>query len=77
MIEKVARAINEFNKNSTDETWLRYRQENSWMQFEAIAKVAIQAMREPSEEMLDVFDDNWYNGTKVAYLAMIDAALKE
>lgn len=45
-----------------------------------LAKCAIEAMREPTEGMIEVFNETVDNGgglDRKAYRAMIDAALKE
>jgi len=64
MIEKVARAINEIRENGSAVD---------------LAKAAIIAMREPSEEMLKAGYTLCINSDNMdeVYIKMIDAALKE
>lgn len=70
MIEKVARAIAKANDDNMH-----------WKGFIPEAKAAIEAMREPTEEMTnrEGYHDNCYTcgGHLEGYQCMIDAALKE
>lgn len=65
MIERVARAIEKSAKDCGKGSEL----------FKTMAKDAIEAMREPTEEMIGDCPDPDYVITK--YKSMIDAALKE
>lgn len=74
MIEKVARAM----------CTTHWPTEDRWNVYQAAAKAAIKAMREPSEEMIfkllnyEIEESHpAYQMTKNNYQAMIDAALKE
>lgn len=63
MVERVALAIDEHTK------------QNKITSSVALARVAIEAMKEPTEEMKSIFNgDPWIEIR--AYKAMIDAALK-
>lgn len=77
MVEKVARAINskagdlsgcedEFDTNKEGRLFIL-----------KLARVAIEAMREPNEEMIKAFEDCNCRVYEGEYPHMIDAALKE
>lgn len=69
MIEKVAKAI----ALSVEEAQLEF-----WEEFIDQAKAAIAAMREPTEEMMNVEAYSNVHSTRLnCYEKMIDAALKE
>jgi len=76
MVERVARAICEKSwiaKHSSDES-RKAAIDANWHEFEDIARAAIEAMREPTDAMVDA------GMTELpafqAYRVMIDAALK-
>lgn len=74
MIEIVARALLKERVSTTSEEWKRYRYEDSWKLFAKDARIAIAAMKEPTDGMLAagvVHDDATYS----TWCAMIDAAL--
>lgn len=71
MIEKVARAL----ANSADVTHVNW-EEQDWPEFIEQAKAAIEAMREPNEEMWNACD-NWNDSPTETWPKMINAALKE
>ncbi len=64
MIEKVARAISDAEGFA-----------NSWQYYCKTAKAAIEAMREPSEEMLDAGSYDLDMTLEMQYRKMVDAAL--
>ncbi len=64
MIERVARAIANADDNSFYERYL------------ILAKAAIEAMREPTEEMINFAWDKRAVGVKGSWNTMIDAALQ-
>ena len=68
MIEKVVRALSH--------SYSMYPDESDWL---TSAKAAIEAMREPSKEMIAEFDRSptLKKAAVDSYQAMIDAALKE
>jgi hypothetical protein len=90
MIERVARAIAKEHGDDFDAVprdkghWIdergtfdgRYRDVNEPFQphYIAMARAAIAAMREPTEEMLEA-GNSWYSA-KLTWQGMIDAALK-
>ena len=61
MIERVAKAIN--LRDTTDEY--------------AMARAAIKAMREPTENMKLVGRDNYQHGSATSYSAMIDCIVND
>lgn len=71
MVERVAKAIVEVNGNTEGLTFSELSR--------AMARAAIESMREPSEAMLAAFNDHCDEGgcclVKTGYRAMIDAAL--
>lgn len=80
MIEKVARAI----FNDFQETQDGHLKKNKWEDslasqpyFISAAKAAIEAMREPTEEMIDAGAYDLDITIKTQYQAMIDQALKD
>lgn len=79
MIEKVARGINQHFIEQTNESWSRYRRDDSWKQHISVAKAAILAMHEPSEGMNAVGDSYMImsGSSKIVWRLMIDEALKE
>lgn len=75
MVERVARAIYEGRNGPRCMAWSRHSNEHRRPYIDD-ARAAIEAMREPTEEML--FAADWLeNGTRAAWQAMIDAALSE
>ncbi len=75
LVERVARAMFVVESDDPDDpgVW-EYAAEN----YRALARAAIEAMREPTEAMIDagaIYAD--CNGAHGAWQAMIDAALKE
>lgn len=93
MVERVAKAIFESDhtdrlKALGDEPWLKWEELARGMRrhFEYAARAAIEAMREPTEEMIKMglYDEKGFNRLGVctgdltnAYTRMISAALKE
>ena len=76
MIEKVARAVFKV-EFPNDDYIFDTTQLGKKLRLEA-AKAAIQAMLEPSDEMLSFMDDNEAKDVKERYyIPMIQAALKE
>ena len=84
MIERVARAICRANCTpdmSAED--IDCQEENAWDMWVPEARAAIEAMREPTEEMLYCGDaqisdwDRTHEDVRAAWHAMIDAALKE
>ena len=79
MVERVARAIHMSTVLRTGQ-WNKLNLTEQESYFVA-ARVAIQAMREPTEEMIKARDDfcfcHDYGTSDNCYIAMIDAALKE
>lgn len=81
MIEKVARALVTSSGLDPDQQYGRHGPE--WKLYVDNAKAAIEAMREPTPEMLVSEDIHWgyschvCGGLKSGYETMIDAALKE
>lgn len=78
MIERVAKALfsgsvyHGYNKGTLDAEWFRMKGIHM-----AQAKAAIEAMREPSQEMIDVVRQRpWLSEAINDYRAMIDEALK-
>lgn len=77
MIERVARAICAANREAPDSDLNNYGAP-AWQMYVADAAAAIEAMREPSNEMIDAaanLPDVFGMGDE--YRAMIDAALQE
>lgn len=66
MVERVAKAI-------YDNSGMTY---SNQQYYQGLAKAAIAAMREPTEEMVNAYN-NQEPLSREAYRAMIDAALKE
>lgn len=87
MIEKVARAMCRRQINKNESLWKQNRTEEfkqsaedyAWKNYIDEACAAIEAMREPTEEMINILDGSIGSSgeAKLAYHAMIDAALKE
>lgn len=79
MVEKVAIAIFCARENDTQEMWDRSR--GPWKdEYRQQARAAIEAMKEPTEEMVITGAyvlDQKPSEAKTTYTAMIDAALKE
>ena len=80
MIEKVARAL--LMENRPDYTPKQI--EHGWFQYRFDARAAIEAMREPTNEMAEVgMEARWQspirdaNNVREIWSAMIDAALSE
>lgn len=71
MIEKIARAQAAICSNC------KMLDKEDWKSHLQDAKAAIEAMREPTEEMLACIDTTDDPGTAAIYTEMIDAALKE
>jgi hypothetical protein len=74
MVERVARAI-EAAREANPYMW--HPDTEPARMYESIARAAIEAMREPTEEMLAVMRRKRLMGDRAAYIAGIDAALKE
>jgi len=84
MIERVAKALFEYQQSLSTlapEKWEYIGIKNYWYN---VARVAIEAMREPTEEMIERgdrvrgnHDDTWHKGNSTAsvYESMIDKAL--
>ena len=75
MIERVARALATAEGENPNSTWMFYENKS---------RAAVEAMREPTEEMKAAFDkdvDDWFDhqihDDHHLYKCMIDAALKE
>ena len=75
VIERVARAI--YEKEIEDRTIVGIPFENMDIHFKSAARAAIQAMREPTEEMLDAGAYDLGMELKDQYQNMIDKALEE
>ena len=85
MVERVAKALGKNDRNRdiggmlTQERWDRYIEDGGWKIYEAEARAAIEAMREPTEAMKfappDV--DFGLEDAAFAWKCMIDAALAE
>jgi hypothetical protein len=75
MIEKVARAIAEVNVSGSD--LLHYSYDKDSDGYLELARAAIEAMREPTEAMLDSTGGECRVWAPGAWVSMIDAALKE
>ncbi|MEZ2132438.1 MULTISPECIES: hypothetical protein [unclassified Sinorhizobium] len=73
MIERVARAIMEDSGGGRD------RPDFNWRYYESAARAAIEAMREPTEDMrIAGCQETWLDpSVDDIYRAMIDAALQE
>lgn len=76
MVERVARAMwNQRRLGDGDECAAfdgsRFKA-TSWQDFEGLARLAIEAMREPTDAMMT----NHHAGTRTLYNCMIDEALK-
>jgi len=74
MIERVAKAIINRLKKAAYPT---LEIDDCIASYDIIAKAAIQAMREPTEEMIDAGAYDLDMTVKTQYQNMIDAALKE
>ena len=72
MIEKVARAL----VNSADVTHVNWK-EKDWPEFVEQARVAIEAMREPTEEIKNVETGSIHYTQVELWNEFINAALKE
>jgi hypothetical protein len=78
MVERVARAIQaqSGHQPATDEGWNRPENTLSVQNFRRMAKAAIEAMREPTEDMIQAGIDGPVGDTEGKWQAMIDEALK-
>lgn len=80
MIKKVAKAIcrehiiNVRYFDNKSEEYLQKAVEDNYCDFLKIAMIAIEAMREPTDEMIEAVKHDY--GAKGIYQDMIDAALK-
>ena len=80
MIEKVARSIayqlqeNKYGKILTE--WEEFA-DNHKIEMSCLAKAAIAAMREPTEEMIEALLKSYPDHVIECYQSMTDAALKE
>lgn len=74
MIEKVARAL---IKQTEADCGYRFPSETNWRYCYKKAKAAIEAMREPTDEMVDAGAYDLDMTVAMQYRKMIDAALKE
>lgn len=72
MVERVARAMCKARRRDPDRC--RPEGQPQWMKYRREARAAIEAMRKPTDEMLDTLStgETWDR-----YLMMIDAALKD
>lgn len=73
MVEKVAQAI--FDEEYRDHRRPRPDVVTPWRLYERQARAAIEAMREPSDEMKTACMAPCVGSTSQSYVAMIDAAL--
>jgi hypothetical protein len=75
MIEKISRAL--CQKCATEDP-LGWDVDRDWHMFRGDAVIALEAMKEPTEEMASAFDSTIWNGEyNKAYDAVINAALKD
>lgn len=76
LVEEVARGLLAERVEQTDESWVRYRQPESWKLFTGDAKAALQAIQssgtfmvvpvEPTEAMLSAVFDGWNQSDPLA-----------